>query len=656
MPSISFGSRLRKAWNVFMNRDPTKFTMDIGPANYGKPDRVFLTRGAERTIITSIYNRIALDVSSIKIQHVRLDSDDRFTGVINSPLNTCLTLQSNVDQTARAFFQDVVLSMFDEGCVAIVPIDTDDDPEKGSFDVESMRVAKIVEWYPRHIKVEAYNDISGQREQIIFSKEICAIVENPFYAVMNAPNSTMQRLIRKLSLLDILDEKTGQGKLDIIIQLPYTIKTEARRQQAENRRRDIENQLASSKYGIAYTDGTEHITQLNRPAENSLLSQIEYLTNMVYSQLGINVGILDGTANEETMLNYYSRIVEPIVAAIVDAMKVAFLTKTARTQHQSIEYFRDPFNLVPVSNIAEIADKFTRNEIMTSNEIRQIIGMKPSSDPNADMLRNSNISSPNSVQQTPLETEEGLTSGTSEEEGTDENTILDFEQFLEAIKSLDAVDADLDALQEEVDSDELKHYASPYYDPVKAHEYYERTKKLKGRKSTAGLNDEGKAAAKYVKEQIDAEKKQKIQSSKDLQNKNIQTSSASTKASRKQAQERKAATIKAKSEKLKTEVASLRESYKGLSKEERAAKKEQVDAQIADLRAQNKAEREKLSAEYKAYADKLSSTHKSYSTSEREAHKERSEQYRKEADEKYEAELEKMRNEKSMQKVSKKKK
>lgn len=653
MPSISFGSRLRKAWNVFMNRDPTKFTMDIGPANYGKPDRIFLTRGAERTIITSIYNRIALDVSSIKIQHVKLDENDRYMGVVNSPLNNCLTLQPNIDQTARAFFQDVVLSMFDEGCVAIVPIDTDRDPETGSFDVETMRVGKIVEWYPRHVKVEAYNDITGQREQVIFSKETCAIIENPFYAVMNAPNSTMQRLIRKLSLLDILDEKTGQGKLDIFIQLPYTIKTEARRQQAENRRKEIENQLASSKYGIAYTDGTEHITQLNRPAENSLLSQIEYLTNMVYSQLGINTGILDGTANEETMLNYYSRLIEPIAAAIADAIKIAFLTKTARTQRQSIKYFRDPFNLVPVSNIAEIADKFTRNEIMTSNEIRQIIGMKPSSDPNADKLRNSNIASPNGQEQPQ---EEGLTSEISEEGEDDESAILDFEQFLEAIKSLDSVDDDLDALQAEVDGDELKHYASPYYDPQKAHEYYERTKKLKGRKSTAGLNDEGKAAAKYVKQQIDAEKKQKIQSSKELQNKNIKTSSDTTKTSRKQAQEKKAATIKANSERLKTEVASLRNSYKGLSKEERAAKKEQINSKIADLRAKNKAEREKLSAEYKAYADKLTSTHKDYSTSERKAHKERSDQYRKEADEKYEAELEKMRGDSSMQKVSKKKK
>lgn len=390
---FSLGSRLKKAWNTFMNRDPThNYRVDIGPGYYGKPDRLFLTRGAERTIITAIYNRIALDVSAIKIQHVRLDSDDRFVGVVQDSLNDCLTLQANIDQTSRAFIQDVVMSMFDEGCVAIVPVDTDHNPDDGSFEIYSLRVGKVIEWYPRHVKIEAYNDISGQKEQVIVSKETTAIIENPFYSVMNAPNSTMQRLIRKLAILDILDEKTGQGKLDLIIQLPYIVKSEKKREQAEDRRKDIERQLAGSKYGIAYIDGTEHITQLNRPAENNLMAQIEYLTNMVYSQLGINTSILDGTANEETMLNYYSRIVEPIVAAIADAMKIVFLTKTARTQHQSIEYFRDPFNLVPVSNIAEIADKFTRNEIMTSNEIRQIIGMKPSSDPNADMLRNKNLS------------------------------------------------------------------------------------------------------------------------------------------------------------------------------------------------------------------------------------------------------------------------
>lgn len=643
-----------------MNRDPTDYyKVDIGPASYGRPDRIYLSRGAERTIITAIYNRIALDVSAIKIQHVKLDSDDRFLNVISSPLNDCLTLQANIDQTSRAFFQDAVLSMFDEGCVALLPVDTDKDPEEGTFDVFTMRTAKITEWYPRHVKVEAYNEITGQREQTVVSKETTAIIENPFYSVMNAPNSTMQRLIRKLNLLDILDEKAGQGKLDLIIQLPYVIRGELKQQQAENRRKSIEEQLKNSAYGIAYTDGTERITQLNRPAENNLMAQIEYLTNMVYSQLGINTSILDGTANEETMLNYYSRIVEPIVAAMADAMKVVFLTKTARTQHQSIEYFRDPFNLVPVSNIAEIADKFTRNEIMTSNEIRQIIGMKPSSDPNADMLRNKNLSAPGEADQTtmvPGENSEAEMALEGEDQSDDSGTLLSYEQFLEAIKELDSVDEEIDALEAEVNSEELKHYASPYYDPVKAHEYYERTKKLKGRKSTAGLNDTGKAAAKYVKEQIEAERKQKTESSKQIKDTNIRTSSEQLKSDRKQAQSQKAAKIKSNSEALKNKVANLRESYKGLSKDERAAKKEQIDAQIADLRAQNKSERDKLSAEYKAYSNKLSSTHKTYSEDQRSQHKQRSEQYRQEADEKYIAELDKMRSETSYQKQKKRKK
>lgn len=643
-----------------MNRDPTKYNRDIGVSTYGRPDRIYLNRGAERTIISSIYNRIALDVASIDIMHVRLDSDGRYSETIDSSLNECLTLCANIDQTANAFFQDAVISMFDEGCVALLPIDTDSDPETGSFDVRSLRVGKIVEWYPAHIKADAYNDITGKREQIIFAKKDVAIIENPFYSVMNAPNSTMQRLIRKLSLLDILDEKTGQGKLDIIVQLPYTIKTEARREQAERRRKDIENQLTSSKYGIAYMDAAEHITQLNRPAENSLLSQIEYLTNMVYAQLGINSSILDGTANEETMLNYYSRIVDPIMAALTTAMKIAFLTKTARTQGQSILYFRDPFTLVPVSKLAEIADTFMQNAVLSANEFRQILGRKPSKDPNADLLKNNKLS-PAAGQQTQLPFDQNQLTGESEvpeedvEDDNEESVTLDYEQFLDSIKALDAVDDELDALEAEVNDEELKHYASPYYDPVKAHEYYERTKKLKGRRSTAGLNDEGKAAAKYVKERITAEKKQKIQSSKDLKDKNIKTSSESTKLTRKQAQEKKAATIKANSQKLQAEVKSLRESYKGLSKEERAAKKEQVDAQIADMRARNKSEREKLSAEYKQFSDRLSSQHKTYSTEERGAHKERSDKYRQEADEKYEAELDKIRNTSSMQKQKKRK-
>lgn len=388
----SFGSRLKHAWNVFRSRDPTSEFRDTGASYYNRPDRPRFTRGNERSITTSVLNRIALDASAIDILHVRLDKNGRFLEEINSGINNCLTLSANTDQTGRAFKQDVVMSMLDEGCVAIVPTDTTMNPKvTDSYDVETMRVGKIIQWRPQHVQVRLYNEQTGKKEELWLPKKMVAIVENPLYAVMNEPNSTMQRLIHKLGLLDITDEQTASGKLDLIIQLPYVIKTDARRQQAESRRKDIEMQLAGSKYGIAYTDGTEKITQLNRSLDNNLMKQVEYLTNQLYSQLGITQTILDGTADEKTMLNYYSRTIEPIVSAIADEMKRKFLTKTARTQNQSIEFFRNPFKLVPVNDIAEIADKFTRNEIMTSNEIRQIVGMKPSDDPKADELRNSNI-------------------------------------------------------------------------------------------------------------------------------------------------------------------------------------------------------------------------------------------------------------------------
>ena len=392
---MGISDRLQHAWNAFMNRDPTYNYQDLGNSYSIRPDRPRFTRGNERSIVTSVYNRIALDVSAISIQHVRLDDNGRFKEQMNTSLNSCLTLSANTDQTGRAFIQDAVMSMLDEGCVAIVPIDTITDPNiSDSYDILTMRTAKILDWYPNHVRIRVYNEKIGRQEETIVPKKMVAIVENPLYAVINEPNSTMQRLVRKLGLLDVTDEQTASGKLDLIIQLPYVIKTEARRQQAEERRKSIEMQLAGSKYGIAYTDGTERITQLNRSLENNLMKQIEYLTSMLYSQLGITQSILDGTADEKTMLNYYSRTIEPIISAIVDEMKRKFLTKTARSQHQSIAFFRDPFKLVPVNDIAEIADKFTRNEIMTSNEIRQIVGMKPSNDPKADKLINSNLNHP----------------------------------------------------------------------------------------------------------------------------------------------------------------------------------------------------------------------------------------------------------------------
>ena len=393
---MGFLNRLQHSWNAFMNRDPTAYYTNAGGNYYTyRPDRIRLTRGNERSIVTSVYNRIGLDVASIDIKHCRLDKNGRFIEVIDSSLNSCLNLEANIDQTGRAFKQDIVMSMLDEGCVAIVPIDTTINPSvSGSYDINSMRTGKILEWYPAHVKVKVYNDQTGNYEELILPKSTVGIVENPLYAVMNEPNSTLQRLIRKLNLLDAIDEQSGSGKLDLIIQLPYTIRSDARRQQAEKRRKEIESQLSDSKYGIAYADGTERITQLNRSVENNLMSQIEYLTSMLYSQLGITQSILDGTADEQTQLNYLTRSIEPIVSAIVDEMKRKFLTKTARSQNQSISYFRDPFKLVPVNDIAEIADKFTRNEIMTSNEIRQVIGMQPSNDPKADQLVNSNISQP----------------------------------------------------------------------------------------------------------------------------------------------------------------------------------------------------------------------------------------------------------------------
>ena len=394
-------NRLQHAWNAFMNKDPTEYVYhDYGGIGYGhRPDRIRLTRGNDRSIITSVFNRIALDVAAVDLRHCRLDDAGRYSEDIDSGLNNCLTLEANLDQTARALIQDCVLSMFDEGCVALVPVDTTKDPSfTDSYDILTMRTGSILEWKPSHVKVRVYNERTGKKEDITVPKRTVSIIENPLYAIVNEPNSTAQRLMRKLSLLDVTDEQTASGKLDLIIQLPYIVKTEARRTQANKRREDIERQLTGSKYGIAYTDGTEKITQLNRPVENNLMSQVEYLTNQLFSQLGITQSILDGTADEKTMLNYYNRSIEPIVSAIVDEMKRKFLSKTARSQKQSIKAFRDPFRLVPVNDIAEIADKFTRNEIMTSNEVRQIIGMKPSDDPKADELINSNISQPENNQ------------------------------------------------------------------------------------------------------------------------------------------------------------------------------------------------------------------------------------------------------------------
>ena len=429
---LTISSRLKRAWNAFTkNRDPTDMYynhhyQDVGMGYVYRPDRVRFSRGNEKTIVTSVYNRIALDVASIAIKHCRIDKNGRYVEDIKSSLNDCLSIEANLDQTGRSFIQEVVMSMFDEGVIAIVPVDTTDDPRKTtSYDILSMRTGKILEWYPAHVKVRVYNDRTGKKDDIILPKKSVAIVENPLYAVINEPNSTMKRLVRKLSILDAIDEQSGSGKLDLIIQLPYVIKSEARKDQAEKRRKDIENQL-KGPYGIAYTDGTERITQLNRPVENNLMKQIEYLTNQLYSQIGMTPSVLDGIADEKEMLNYNNRTIEPIISAIVDAMKRSFLSKTARTQGQTIMFFRDPFKLVPINNIADIADKFATNEILCSNEIRQIIGMKPADDPKADELRNSHLNHPED--QMPMDEmppEEGMEEPMMEEPALGDMSISD---------------------------------------------------------------------------------------------------------------------------------------------------------------------------------------------------------------------------------------
>lgn len=394
MPRIT--TALKHAWNVFSNTSERRVFSQYGDPNYGgRPDRVRLHIPNERSLISSIYTRLSIDVASVDMRHVRTDDQKRYLEDVDSGLNNCLTVEANIDQAARAFRQDVAMTLFDRGCAALVPVDTTINPEtSGGYDILTLRVGEVVAWYPNHVRINLYNETVGRREEITINKSAVAIVENPLYAVMNEPNSTLQRLLYKLNLLDSIDQQSASGKLDLIIQLPYVIKSEARRQQAEQRRQDIEFQLKGSQYGIAYTDGTEKITQLNRPAENNLMAQVEYLTDMLYGQLGLTDEIMKGTADEKAMLNYWNRTIEPILTAMVESMRRTFLTKTARTQLQSVLYFRDPFKLVPIENIAEIADKFTRNEIMTSNEIRQVVGMKPSKDPKADQLTNSNMPQP----------------------------------------------------------------------------------------------------------------------------------------------------------------------------------------------------------------------------------------------------------------------
>lgn len=619
----TIGSRFKRAWNIFMNRDPTRWQEKAySSLSYGyRPDRIRMTRGHERSIVTAICNRIALDVSAINLVHARVDENGHFLEYIDDTLHQCLTVEANIDQTGRALRQDIVMSMLDEGCVAVVPVEADFDPdENSSYKIYSLRTGKILEWMPQHVRVRLYDERTGRFEEVIVPKKYTAIIENPLFAVMNEPNSTMQRLIRKLNILDAIDEQSGSGKLDLIIQLPYVIKSQARKEQAEARRRDIEQQLSGSKYGIAYTDGTEHITQLNRGVENNLMSQIEYLTKMLYSQLGITESVMDGTANEETMLNYHNRTVEPILATIADEMTRTFLTKTARTQRQAISFFRDPFKLAPVAQIAEIADKFTRNEIMTKNEVRSIIGMKPSDDPRADELRNSNINQSSTDQ---MLLENGV-------ENQNEQ-LMTQEEYETALADLDDLDAQLDDLEAELnsDDDQLAHYTSPYYDPVKAHEYYMKHRQLKGRTSTAGLNDEGKAAASYVKEQLTSERKSKVEANKEETTNQID-----------KLREQKKSNIAVHKAAMQKQIDSLRNRLSSMSSADKKKNRSRIQSSISALREQNAAERERLNAEFQAQSKSL-----------RTAQKETNANLKTEYDDKYISELEKIKANPAFQKA-----
>ena len=558
------------AWDAFKGRDPTSVPKDIGYSSYSRPDRQRYTRGNERTIVASVLNKIAVDCATIRLEHVRLDDQEKYVETIDSSLNECLKVSANIDQSGRAFLQDVVASMLDEGVVAVVPTKCDFNPNiKEAFKITELRTAKIIEWYPEHVKVSIYNSELGRKEDLIYKKSCTAIIENPMYSVMNEPNSTLQRLMRKLSLLDTADEETGLGKLNMIVQLPYTVKTDSKKKIAKSRLDDLQRQLnpADNKLGIGYIDATEKITQLNRPLENNLLAQIEFLTNQLYSQLGITAEIMNNTADENTMNNYFNRLIEPILSAIADEMTRKFLTKTARTQGQAICFYRDLFKLMPVNNVAELADKFTRNEIATSNEIRQFIGLKPSKDPRADELRNANISEAKDAVNYDI-------NGDPVMDNTMEAEDIDAE-----LADLDEADAELDAMEEMMqsgmeitDTDTfLAHYASKYYDPVKAHEYYEEHKQLKGRQKVT-LTEEGRAIAKNGKENMNAEKKSKIQAS----NENTKALTDSN------------------AKHLRNKVASLNKFLQQLSKPEREAQKERIHNMISSLRARNKEARKNL--------------------------------------------------------------
>lgn len=659
---LTFGGRLKHAWNAFKSQekgpaaaldtyaiDQSFFSLGVGSTS--RLDRPRLRLSSERTIVASLYNRIAIDVSSVDLRHVRNDQNGGYLETIKSGLNECLTVEANVDQTGRELIMDIVMSMFDEGTVAVVPVDTNVNLTKtGSFDILSLRTGKITQWYPKDVKVEVYNENEGKKQEILLPKNRVAIINNPFYSVMNEPNSTLRRLIDKLNLLDAVDNQSSSGKLDLIVQLPYTIKSEARMEEAEKRKKKIEEQLTDSKYGIAYIDATEKITQLNRSLENNLMGQIEWLTTQLYSQLGLSEEVFKGTADEKAMLNYYNTTVNPILTAIIDEMNRKFLTKTARTQGQTVSFFNDPFKLVPVSDIAEIADRFTRNEILSSNEVRAIIGYKPVDDARADELRNKNLNP--SEEGYPMTTEEGV------EEQLDPNDpdAMSDQDLLDAMDELDEADEELNDMEEELDDEELAqadledglvHYASPYYDPVKAHEYYMKNRELKGRKpSTSDLNDTGKNAASYVKQRLNEERKAKVKQHSDETNNTIKSNSASLKSQIQSLGVQRKSEVQRYSKQMQLQIKKLQRQIKRVGK--RGGDTSDIKAQIASLREDNKTQREKLAAEYKSRGNKLREENKSTNKQLREDHKTYSKNLKEEYDQKYADEVKKINEDSSM--------
>lgn len=634
--------RLKRSWNAFRYDDSTRTSYyDEGRASYYRPDMPKTTRGNERSIVTSVCNRIALDAASVDIKHVRLDTDGRFKEEMASTLNNCLTLEANLDQTSRYFMQDLVLTILDVGSAAIVPVSTSVNPRFNStYDIFSMRVGTITKWMPSMVTVRLYDELEGEFKDLTLNKSDVAIVSNPFYAVMNEPSSVMQRLIRKLNILDAIDEQSGSGKLDLIIQLPFLVKGERKKQEAEARRMEIERQLSGTKYGIAYIDGTEHITQLNRAVENNLMGQIDFLTKQLYSELGVTQEILNGTAKDEEMTKYQSRVIEPILSYITMEMTRKFLTKTARTQGQAIKFFLDPFKMISASNIAEMADKMTRNEIMSSNEFRRILGMKPSDDPAAEELRNKN-----------------LNQATGDGSDIDQEAVSELVELNKLDNELNALDVELDRDDEELEqfdnTENLTHYASKYYDPEYAHRYYEEHKQLKGRRSTSGLNEEGREHAAYAKSNIYAERDKKIDESLSRRDSSIERSNANRDRELDNLKEEKESTIQMHTAQMNKQIESIRARLESMDSASKKANRDQIKSQIENLRRANTVEKAKVLSKFGIDTNQIRTMAKSEVSKARTDHTSEKKEIKDWADDQYEKELEQIKNNPNLQQQKK---